>query len=70
MSVEELESLESLKQMCEETNNHNTPSVPESPSSPEVSDTDSAKVFDLNDLLFLALQMEEQLKYNQEELLE
>ena len=61
-----MESLESLKQMCEETNNHNTPSVPESPSSTE----ESAKVFDLNDLLFLALQMEEQIKFNKEELLE
>ena len=74
MSEEDMESLESLKQMCEKTNNsiHTDPIPDSSPEhSPEPREVpDPAVIFDLNDLLILALQIEDQIKFNESELLE
>ena len=70
MSEEDSTSLEALRQMCEKTNNnvHTAPAPKSSTESSEVPDPDPAMVFDLNDILFLALQLEEQLKFNKVEL--
>ena len=68
MSVDELESLESLQRMCDRSNK----APQECPMDCEDSTTpapDTAQVFDLNNLLYLALQIEDQVKYNQSEFL-
>ena len=70
MSEDDSTSLESLRQMCERTNN-NVHTAPVTESSPEPSEvSDPARIFDLNDLLLLALQIEDQLNFNKAELLE
>ena len=68
MSVDELESLESLQRMCQRSNKppQECPMDCEDSTTP---DLDTAQVFDLNNRLYLALQIEDQVKYNQSEFL-
>ena len=78
MSVEDLESLQSLQEMCTRSNKApqecpmdvDDSTIPDTrPAPAPVPDTDTAQVFDLNDLLYLALQIEDQAKYNKSEFL-
>ena len=77
MSVEDLECLQSLQEMCSRSNrppqecpmdvdDHTAPKT--SPVPDPLPDT-TTQVFYLNDLLYLALQIEDQLKFNQAEFL-
>ena len=76
MSVEDLESLQSLQEMCTRSNRPQQ-ECPMDVDDHTVPDTrpvpdplpDTAQVFDLNDLLYLALQIEDQVKFNQSEFL-
>ena len=79
MSIEDLESLQTLESMCSRSNlppqvcpmdldDHTTPTPVTAPSPVPAADP-TAGVFDLNDLLYLALQIEDQMVYNKAELL-
>ena len=77
MSIEDLESFQSLQGMCSWSNrppqecpmdldDHTTPVTQ---SVPVPAPDNHAQVFDLNDLLYCALLIEDQLNYNQAEFL-
>ena len=82
MTDEDADSLLSLRDMCATANLRPVPSTPVSPvtvstASPVTVSTahkesgpGPANIFDLNNLLLLALQIEDQIKYNESELIE
>ena len=81
MSIEDLESLQTLESMCSWSNkppqvcpmdieDHTVPPPTETVPPVSAPAVPAAQVFDLNDLLYLAIQIEDQIRYNNAELLQ